>query len=76
MTIMKTGVGHRKSGLGGVALMALVAALAGGPGLSAQGKPAAPSPSGGNGKMYIGTYAGDIQIFDEATETLEGRIEL
>ena len=73
---MKTGVGHRKSGLGGVALMALVAALAGGPGLSAQGKPAAPSPSGGNGKMYIGTYAGDIQIFDEATETLEGRIEL
>lgn len=45
-------------------------------GAFAQAKPATPTPSGGNGKMYIGTYAGDIQIFDEATETLEGRIVL
>ncbi len=33
-------------------------------------------PTGGTGQLYIGTYAGDIQIFDEATETLSGRIAL
>ena len=32
--------------------------------------------SGGNGKIYIGTYKGDIQIFDEATEKLDGSIVL
>lgn len=32
--------------------------------------------AGGTGQLYIGTYGGDIQIFDEATETLSGRIAL
>jgi hypothetical protein len=40
-------------------------------------KPApAVSPSGGDHLMYIGTYAGTIQIFDEATETMVGAIKL
>ncbi len=43
---------------------------------SAQGKPDAPRVSGGDGLMYIGTYAGDIQIIDEATEKLVDRIVL
>lgn len=42
--------------------------------LAAQGK--TPTLTGGTGKMYIGTYAGDIQIFDEATEKLIDRIPL
>jgi hypothetical protein len=58
-----------------VAHAALIVGLAAGV-LAAQGKPAAPAPSGGNGRMYIGTYAGDIQIFDEATEKLVDRIVL
>lgn len=41
--------------------------------LSAQ-KPV--TPAGGNHLMYIGTYAGSIQIFDEATEALTGEIKL
>ncbi|HXG89048.1 MAG TPA: hypothetical protein VNJ02_11995 [Vicinamibacterales bacterium] len=32
--------------------------------------------SGGNALMYIGTYAGDVQIFDEATEKMVGQIKL
>ncbi len=32
--------------------------------------------SGGNGLMYIGTYAGNVQIFDEATEKQVGEIKL
>lgn len=39
-------------------------------------KPATLSPAGGNALMYIGTYAGTIQIFDEATESLAGQIKL
>ena len=34
------------------------------------------SPSGGDHLIYIGTYAGSIQIFDEATETMVGDIKL
>ena len=34
------------------------------------------TPSGGDHLMYIGTYAGSIQIFDEATEALAGEIKL
>ena len=64
------GAGARRIGL--AASLAVVAGLV----LSAQSRPVAPSPTGGSGKMYIGTYAGDIQIFDEATEMLEGRIVL
>ena len=40
----------------------------------AQGKPV--SPAGGDRLMYVGTYAGSIQIFDEATEVLAGEIKL
>jgi hypothetical protein len=43
--------------------------------LSAQ-RPAPVSPSGGDHLLYIGTYAGSIQIFDEATETMTGEIKL
>ena len=32
--------------------------------------------SGGNHLMYIGTYAGNVQIFDEATEKQVGEIKL
>lgn len=32
--------------------------------------------AGGDSLMYIGTYAGDIQIFDERTETMVGAIKL
>jgi hypothetical protein len=31
---------------------------------------------GGNGQMYIGTYAGSIQVFDEATEKMSDEIKL
>jgi hypothetical protein len=55
---------------------ALAAAVAASIGLTAQSKPAAPAITGGNGKLYIGTYRGDIQIYDEATEKLEDRIVL
>lgn len=54
-----------------VAAAAITVAL--GTGVSAQ---RAPSPSGGNHLLYIGTYAGSIQIFDEATEKLAGEIKL
>jgi hypothetical protein len=55
----------------GIVALGLTTALA-------QGKPAggAPTPTGGNGKLYIGTYSGDIQIFDEATEKMVDRVVL
>jgi hypothetical protein len=34
------------------------------------------TPAGGDHLMYIGTYAGSIQIFDEASEKLTGEIKL
>lgn len=37
---------------------------------------AASAQTGGSGRMYIGTYAGDIQIFDEATEKVVETIKL
>jgi len=44
---------------------------------SAQQKPApAVTPNGGDHLMYIGTYAGTIQIFDETTEAMVGDIKL
>lgn len=71
-----TGVGNRESGVGRRATAAALIMCAAAWTVSAQSKPAAPSPSGGDGKIYIGTYAGDIQIYDEASEALEGRIVL
>ena len=44
-------------------------------GLFAQ-KPVPVSPAGGDHLMYIGTYAGTIQIFDEGTESMIGQIKL
>jgi hypothetical protein len=55
--------------LGACALLVALTTL-----VSAQGKSA--PLTGGNGRMYIGTYAGDIQIFDEATEKMVERIPL
>jgi hypothetical protein len=52
-----------------VALVALVAA-----GVSAQKKTA--PLAGGNGTIYVGTYAGNILIIDEATEKVAGEIKL
>ena len=37
---------------------------------------AAPTLSGGNGTMYIGTYKGEIEIYDEATEKMVDKIAL
>jgi hypothetical protein len=42
----------------------------------AEQRPAPISPAGGDQQLYIGTYAGSIQIFDEATETMTGEIKL
>jgi DNA-binding beta-propeller fold protein YncE len=61
---------------GASVLRLAVTIIAAGVLVSAQAKPASPTPSGGNGKLYIGTYAGDIQIIDEATEKLLDRIVL
>jgi hypothetical protein len=59
------------------ATAAVVAALM--PAVSGQGaRGAKPSPmlSGGNGTMYIGTYKGEIEIYDEATEKMVDKIAL
>lgn len=52
-----------------------IALLLGG-GASAQRAKTGTPVFGGDALMYIGTYAGDIQIFDEATEKLAGEIKL
>jgi hypothetical protein len=44
--------------------------------LAAQRNGRTPALSGGNNMLYVGTYAGSIQIFDEATERLAGEIKL
>jgi DNA-binding beta-propeller fold protein YncE len=46
--------------------------------VAAQNRGAKPMPmmSGGNGTMYIGTYKGEVEIYDEATEKLVGTIKL
>ncbi len=82
--MVMSGVGSREPGLpigalakvGAGVLAAVAALLVGTLTLSAQGKPAAPTVSAGNGKLYIGTYKGNIQIYDEATEKLEDQIVL
>ena len=53
-----------------------IACLAGAFGGGWAQKPAPVSPAGGDHLMYIGTYAGTIQVFDEATETMVGDIKL
>jgi hypothetical protein len=48
------------------------------PALSGQAKGAAKAPviSGGNGTLYIGTYKGEIEVYDEATEKKIDTIKL
>ncbi|OFW46096.1 MAG: hypothetical protein A3J29_10655 [Acidobacteria bacterium RIFCSPLOWO2_12_FULL_67_14b] len=43
---------------------------------AADQRPARPGITGGDHLLYMGTYAGNIQIFDEATETKVGEIPL
>ena len=62
-----------------VAVSAVVTAvLAVSPVVSGQAKSAAKAPaiSGGNGLLYIGTYKGEVEIYDEATEKLVDTIKL
>lgn len=56
----------------------LTAALVGIVPAAAQNKGAKPLPmvSAGNGTLYIGTYKGEIEIYDEATEKMVGTIKL
>jgi DNA-binding beta-propeller fold protein YncE len=42
--------------------------------VGAQAKPS--TQTGGTGVMYIGTYAGDVQVFDEASEKVVEHIKL
>lgn len=64
--------------LAGAAVAAAVVAVM--PAVSGQtaARPAKPGPmvSGGNGTMYIGTYKGEIEIYDEATEKMVDKIVL
>jgi len=47
------------------------------PAVSGQSKGAkTPALTGGNGTMYIGTYKGEIEIYDEATEKMVDKIAL
>jgi hypothetical protein len=73
-----SGSGRGLRSLGTALAWVLASITAGTIGLVAQSKPApaAPNVNGGNGKLYIGTYRGDVHIFDEATEKLEDRIVL
>jgi hypothetical protein len=57
-------------------LAACLAALFAGALATAEQKPAPITPSGGDQQLYIGTYAGSIQIFDEASEAMTGEIKL
>ena len=62
---------------GTIGLLSLAAAVCSLAMASAQSKPAAaPTVTAGTGKLYIGTYKGDIQVYDEATEKLEASIVL
>jgi hypothetical protein len=57
-------------------LAVVIVILLGAATLGAQRPARGPANPGGTHLMYIGTYAGDIQIFDEATETQVGEIKL
>lgn len=70
------GIGRRSRSLGTALISTFAIVVAGWIGLAAQAKPAQTNVNGGNGKLYIGTYGGDIRIYDEATEKLEDRIIL
>lgn len=61
-----------------IGMCLILAALISAPGSSvaAQKAGGARAKSGGNGLLYMGTYGGDIQIYDEATEKQVGEITL
>ena len=59
---------------GAAAAAVVVAVMPAVSGQSARGAKPAPMLSGGNGTMYIGTYKGEIEIYDEATEKLVDKI--
>ncbi len=62
-----------------VALAAVfAAAVLVAPALSGQARGAAKAPAitGGNGKLYIGTYKGEVEVYDEATEKMVDTIKL
>jgi WD40 repeat protein len=60
-----------------VLLVVLATIVLGAAGVGAQrpGKPAV-SINGGNSLLYVGTYAGNVQIFDETSEKQIGEIKL
>jgi hypothetical protein len=61
--------------LAAAAATALAVVLA--PAVSGQSKGAkTPALTGGNGTMYIGTYKGEIEIYDEAAEKMVDKIAL
>ena len=61
--------------MAGAAAAALAVVLA--RAVSGQSKGAkTPALTGGNGTMYIGTYKGEIEIYDEATEKMVDKIAL
>lgn len=62
-----------RAAAGVVAVLALAASALAQP---SRGATVSGTTLGGNGRFYIGTYAGDIQIFDEATEKVVERITL
>lgn len=57
-------------------LVAAAAIVVAGSGVDAQRFGRGVTLNGGNSLLYIGTYAGNVQIFDEATEKLIGEIKL
>ncbi len=67
---------HSFSARAAGAALALAAVCAAGISVEAQRFGRGVTLNGGNSLLYIGTYEGDIQIFDEATEKLIGDIKL
>ncbi len=56
--------------------LAVALGMVGAVGIGAQKPAPKVAMPGGDQLMYIGTYAGDIQIFDETSETMVGDIKL
>jgi hypothetical protein len=59
-----------------VVAAALLAVLSGATAAGARQSGRPPDSAGGNALLYIGTYGGNIQVFDEATEKLAHEIKL
>src|SRR5687767_55687 len=61
---------------GKIALVSFALALSGATELGAQRSGTGAPRYGGNSLLYIGTYQGNVQIFEEATEKMVGEIKL